>query len=183
MAPSISFTFPETPPPSTSLAYLLGHHSTAPLSRTESDIANSYIDELESRIVLLDETLASLKLRRADLLNSVNTHKALLAPVRRLPSEILGEIFSLVVSAMKLQVHLPPIGKTLDAPWLFTRVCRRWSAVALATPALWSTVFLNLDCDGTQGSISLTNLCFRRSGNLPLTINIVQESGTRDSHP
>ncbi|KAJ7879010.1 hypothetical protein B0H14DRAFT_2566955 [Mycena olivaceomarginata] len=182
MAPSISFTFPETPPSPTSLAYLLDHHSTAPLSRTESDIANSYIDELESRIALLDEAIASLQLRRADLLQSVNTHKAILAPVRRLPSEILGEIFSLVVSAT-FQVQLPPTGKTLDAPWLFTRICRRWSAVALATPALWSTVFLHLDCDGTQGSISLTNLCFQRSGNLPLTINIVQESGTRDSHP
>ncbi|KAJ7355815.1 hypothetical protein DFH08DRAFT_690772, partial [Mycena albidolilacea] len=96
---------------------------------------------------------------------------------QRLPFEILGEIFSLMVRPMFLPAE------TENAPWLFTRVCRRWSAVALATPALWSRVTLELDPDVTEGSLSLTNLCFQRSGQVPLTVTVIQEDGVCNSHP
>ncbi|KAJ7879017.1 hypothetical protein B0H14DRAFT_2710213 [Mycena olivaceomarginata] len=162
---AFSFICPE-PPTSPPLAHLL--ETNAPLTSMEIHLATSYIDELESQIALLDESIKSLQLRRADLLKSMETPKAILAPVRRLPSEILGEIFSLMVRPMFLPA------KTENAPWLFTRVCRRWSAVALATPALWSRVTLELDPDVTEGSLSLTNLCFQRSE---------QEDGVCNSHP
>ncbi|KAJ7355823.1 hypothetical protein DFH08DRAFT_689790 [Mycena albidolilacea] len=148
----------------------------------ETRLAISYIDEPESQIALLDETTTSLQFRRTDLLKSVKTHKAILAPVRRLPSEILGEIFLFVLSAtFRLStVAKPPM--TQHAPWLFTRICRHWSAVALTTPALWSIFLLDLDQDFVDpnravhtGAVSLTKLCLERSGrNVPLNVHILQ---------
>ncbi|KAF7341127.1 F-box domain-containing protein [Mycena venus] len=105
-------------------------------------------------------------------------------PIRRLPPETLGEIFSLVVHTTfhfgDISEVIPPV--TRNAPWLFTRVCRHWSAVALATPTLWSMIFVDLDRLGERGSVPLTNLCLQRSGNVPLTVKIFQERGTYDSH-
>jgi hypothetical protein len=148
----------------------------------ESSPIISYIEELESQIALLDEATAALQLRRADLLQSVKFHKSFLSPVRRLPPEILGEIFSLVVHAGFPDDRDLPV--TQYAPWLFTRVCRHWSAVALANPSLWSMIYLNLDDRrGELGAVSLTKLRLQRSGNLPLTIRIVQDAGDDSFHP
>ncbi|KAF8215113.1 hypothetical protein K438DRAFT_1800738 [Mycena galopus ATCC 62051] len=104
----------------------------------------------------------------------------MLSPIRRLPPEILGEIFSLVVSTM-FRAYLPP-PETQHAPWLLTRVCRHWSAVALANPALWSTVFVDLDCVERQGTVMLTELCLQRAENVSLTVGIFQEYGRHNAH-
>ncbi|KAJ7745495.1 hypothetical protein B0H14DRAFT_3897495 [Mycena olivaceomarginata] len=182
MAPSSGFTFPDAPAAPTSIAHLL--HSNAPPNSIEAGLTTSYIGELESQIVLLDEALASLQLRRADLVQSVKTHKPILSPIRYIPPEILGEIFSLVVRKTfyfeDISEVAPPV--TQHAPWLFTRICRRWSDVALSTPALWSMIFLDFDCAGERGAVRLTNTCLQRSANMPLTIKIFQEVGSQTSH-
>ncbi|KAF8213533.1 hypothetical protein K438DRAFT_1661719 [Mycena galopus ATCC 62051] len=176
MASSVCFTFPEVPPPPASVAHFL--HSAAPLGNMESSIAISHIEKLESQIAMLDEAIAALELRRADLLQSVKLHKAVLSAVRRMPPEILGEIFSHAT----FEVQLADI-ETQSAPWLFTRVCRRWSAVALATPALWSTIFLDINENIGQGAVSLTKLCLERSTNVPLTVSIRAECEVHSPHP
>ncbi|KAJ6488357.1 hypothetical protein DFH09DRAFT_379967 [Mycena vulgaris] len=184
MAPSFSFTIPETPTPPASLAHLIESNVPLRVGSMESTLTLSYIDELESQVALIDEARASLKLRREALMQSVKTHKALLSPMRRLPPEILGEIFSLVVHATfhfgDISEVLPPV--TRHAPWLFTRICRYWSAVALSTPALWSMIFMHLDRVGERGAVPLAKLCLQRSANVPLTLKIFEEAG-HESHP
>jgi hypothetical protein len=75
---------------------------------------------------------------------------------------------------------LPPI--TQHAPWLFTRICQHWSAVALATPALWSKIFLDLNCVEGQDMVQLINTYLQRSAKLPLTIKITQGYASKPSH-
>ncbi|KAJ7639245.1 hypothetical protein FB45DRAFT_1134504 [Roridomyces roridus] len=61
----------------------------------------------------------------------IESHKAILAPIRRVPNEILAEFF----------VHCMDVTKPLDPKkgeaWVVSRVCRRWRAVAIACPELW----------------------------------------------
>ncbi|KAJ7879020.1 hypothetical protein B0H14DRAFT_1622197 [Mycena olivaceomarginata] len=182
MASSSGFTFPDPPSTPTPMDHLL--HSNAPPNSIEAGLTTSYIGELESQIVLLDEALASLQLRSVDLVQSVKTHKPILSPIRRIPPEILGEIFALVVRKTfyfgDISEVAPPV--TQHAPWLFTRICRRWSDVALATPALWSMIFLDFDRAGGRGAVRLTNTCLQRSANMPLTIKIFQEVASQTSH-
>ncbi|KAK7039627.1 F-box domain-containing protein [Favolaschia claudopus] len=71
-----------------------------------------------------------------------------------------------------------------SAPWLFTRICRFWAAVALATPVLWSNLDLHLDGMGRNGAIPLAQLQIQRSQNIPLTVTIRHSSNVWiDSHP
>lgn len=70
------------------------------------------------------------------LANFVRTHKAILSPSRRLPPELIVEIFR----------HY--IENTLDysdlseytLPWALTHVCRRWRQIAVNTPTLWKSL-------------------------------------------
>ncbi|KAF7341133.1 hypothetical protein MVEN_01847700 [Mycena venus] len=181
MAPSLSFTIPEQPEPPAFLSH-------APLSRMESSLAVSYIDELESQVTLVDEAIARLQIRREDLIQSIQNHKTLLSPIRRLPREILGEIFSLAVysafhsgGGFGFTFNFSPL-ITRKAPWLLTHVCQDWSAAVLANPALWSLIFVDLDDGDQRGIVRLTKLWLQRSGDVPLTIKVFGEDPRR-SHP
>ncbi|KAJ7627847.1 hypothetical protein DFH06DRAFT_1057715, partial [Mycena polygramma] len=171
MTPPISFTFPGLAPPA-SLTRLT--ESNAAPSSIESQLTMGYIDELETQVASLDEAVASILRRRTDILRSVEAHKVVFSPIRRVPPEILGEIFSSVVHATfhfgDISQVKPPVSR--HAPWLLTRVCRHWAAVALETPALWSMVFLDLDSMGQHGAVSMTELCLQRSRNMPLNVKI-----------
>ncbi|KAG6918582.1 hypothetical protein DXG01_013384 [Tephrocybe rancida] len=62
--------------------------------------------------------------------------RAAIAPEKRLPTELLAEIFTLSVPEGPLT--LPP--KHQDFPWVLRSVCSRWRQVALEMHALWNDV-------------------------------------------
>ncbi|KAJ7633009.1 hypothetical protein FB45DRAFT_914150 [Roridomyces roridus] len=147
-------------------------------------LPSSYIDQLESRLAMLEEPLAYLHRQQTHLLRSVETHKAILSPIRRLPPEIIAEIFAFTVEAT---FHFGDISEVMGpmsqhAPWVFTRVCRRWAEIALAMPSLWSMVFLDLDRFGERGTVEMIKLLHERSRNMQLTLKIFCEQTGRRSH-
>ncbi|KAJ7649066.1 hypothetical protein DFH06DRAFT_996807, partial [Mycena polygramma] len=169
MANPISFTFPGLTPPA-SLARLI--ESNAAPSGIESQLTMGYIGELETQVASLDEAMASISRRRTELLQSVEAHKVVLSPIRRVPPEILGEIFSFIVHATFYfnDINRVKLLASRHAPWLLARVCRHWSAVALATPSLWSMVSLDLASLGEHGAVSMTELGLQRSRSMPLNV-------------
>ncbi|KAJ7022138.1 hypothetical protein C8F04DRAFT_1012626 [Mycena alexandri] len=170
--PSLSFPPAPTPPPGLTR---LVECNLAP-STLESNMVTAYTDEVEAQIALVDRATAFLSQRRADLEESLKTAQAIRSPMRRLPPEILGEIFTFA--------GLDAGFLTFDsAPWLLTRICRHWSAVCLATPKLWSTLVLNLDGPEPPGMVALTKLHLQRSANVPLSVQFSEEDGVKSSSP
>jgi hypothetical protein len=55
--------------------------------------ADTDVALIDQEIIRLNEVLAHTKLRRAEMYRHGQAHRALLAPVRRCPDEILSEIF------------------------------------------------------------------------------------------
>ncbi|KAK7453571.1 hypothetical protein VKT23_011848 [Stygiomarasmius scandens] len=95
------------------------------------------LDYLNSEITRLETTLSVLKQERDHVEQYIDAHKALLSPARRLPSEILSEIF----------VHCLPQGRNAtrsltDAPLLLGQICRVWREVSLSTPYLWTSLHI-----------------------------------------
>ncbi|KAJ7453175.1 hypothetical protein FB451DRAFT_672798 [Mycena latifolia] len=184
----ISFTLSDPPIPPGSLAKLIASNDS-PCSE-ESRLASAYIDELEPHITSIDEEMAFLSRRREALLQSLNVHQSIVSPIRRLPSEILGEIFAFSVHSTYYFQDIAEVSGPLShqAPWVLTRVCRRWAKVSLENPALWSMVFLDLDRLGERGAVSMTKLWLARSKDLCLTLKIFHDSDALgrvglDSHP
>ncbi|KAJ7622355.1 hypothetical protein FB45DRAFT_927578 [Roridomyces roridus] len=104
--------------------------------------------------------------------------------IRLLPPELFAEIFAFAVDST---FHFGDISEVRgpishQAPWVFTRVCRRWAEIALATPSLWAKVFLDLECLGERGALQLTKLLHERSRDMPLTVKIFSEQSSRSSH-
>jgi hypothetical protein len=110
----------------------------------------------------------SLK-RRLDRLQSS------IAPVHRLPYELIGEIAFLCVEAG-------------DSPWELARVCRSWRSACLGTPKLWGGLRIIL-CrkwplfsrylDGKENCVTTDQLhqALVRSGATPLHLEFLSLKG------
>ncbi|KAK0459256.1 uncharacterized protein EV420DRAFT_310895 [Desarmillaria tabescens] len=87
-----------------------------------------------------------------------------LAPVQRLPLELLFEIFTLAIE---------PFNVFTGGPWILGRVCRRWRQVAWSCPALWASFSVpRLSFFKERASIALLNGVLQRSGCADLAFTV-----------
>ena len=86
---------------------------------------------MKTEIAHLQAELDSVKSRYENLYNQLNFCASLITLPRRVPDDVLQEIF---------YQTLPTDGSVLldnkVAPLIFTRICRQWRQVAFTTPRL-----------------------------------------------
>ncbi|KAJ7276743.1 hypothetical protein C8J57DRAFT_1583987, partial [Mycena rebaudengoi] len=157
---------PDPPASPDSLSHLFQSNHTP--TEAEVEIAASHICELDLQLILLDEYVAC---RRGELLQSLERYQTILSPIRRLPPEILGEIFTFHFICGSSTSY--PSSKR--APWLLAQVCSHWRSVALGTPRMWSMIFAHLDFVGEGSAVLLWKLWLERSGTVPLSVKLYWE--------
>ena len=89
-------------------------------------------DDISHVQMLLDE----LRRKRELLPKFITEHNAILTPIRRLPAEILAEIFVLCMNS-----DISSFAPT-QSPLLVGQVCKVWRQVALSTQTLWSSIVM-----------------------------------------
>ena len=102
----------------------------------------SRLNELSTRLQELDEQYTRIQNEKASLLLSVSKHRALKSLVRKLPIDILQEIFIACLPT----THNAVMSK-LEPPILLTQVCSSWRIVAHGTPQLWKSIHIAVPCN------------------------------------
>jgi len=97
---------------------------------------------LEEQIKELEANLDALKAQHDQRVANVRTYQSLLSPVRRIPAEILSDIFIASLSEMDGPVPERKMVPNYTSIAL-TQVCRLWRRTALSTPSLWSNIYLS----------------------------------------
>ncbi|KAJ6508592.1 hypothetical protein C8R45DRAFT_1208234 [Mycena sanguinolenta] len=92
---------------------------------------------IDAQIAEMELALTQLREKRALLREPIDTHKALISPMRLIPQDILLEIFFACLPSE----HNAIIDPT-EAPLLLGRVSRHWRSVAYSTPMLWSSIYI-----------------------------------------
>ncbi|KAJ7728951.1 hypothetical protein DFH07DRAFT_850664 [Mycena maculata] len=90
---------------------------------------------LDDKITALQKALDKLTQERDSLEAYVQAHTALISPSRRLPLDIIQEIF-----VACLPTHRNCVMDAREAPVLLGRLCSSWRAVSLSTPRLWASL-------------------------------------------
>ncbi|KAF5318381.1 hypothetical protein D9611_013909 [Ephemerocybe angulata] len=104
------------------------------------------IQDTSARLRELMEHLNHLQTKERHLRNKVEAHRAVLAPWRRLPTEIIAEILQTAVNPGSLSFLSDKNPATDRAHFRNLRaVCRTWREVAFATQSLWTTVWVDFD--------------------------------------
>ncbi|KAF7376788.1 hypothetical protein MSAN_00096100 [Mycena sanguinolenta] len=88
---------------------------------------------LDDEITKLKKAIDKLAEERSRVAAYVEAHKALLSPVRRLPLDIIQELF-----VACLPTHRNCVMSASEAPVLLGRVCSAWRAILHTTSRLWS---------------------------------------------
>ncbi|KAK0504482.1 hypothetical protein EDD18DRAFT_1276414 [Armillaria luteobubalina] len=142
-----------------------------------------YIDE---KIVQLQTELEAHLHARDATACEVDIIKIGLHPIRRIPDDILTVIFEHCVrnpTRLLDSWHTYDYDSlvTGDAPWILSRVCRQWRAVALNTARLWSCVNLALgDSTELENGGYLLKLQLERLKEHDISLSI---SNPADDHP
>ncbi|KAJ7050009.1 hypothetical protein C8F01DRAFT_1180448 [Mycena amicta] len=121
-----------------------------------ADVA-SHLLELKD----IEQRIDALSARRAELQQYVDAHKALISIPRRLPRDIIAEVFL----------------ACLPAPLVLSHICSVWRKIALTAPRLWASLhvplqFIAADVDRTP----ILEEWLKRSGACPLSLSIRGES-------
>ncbi|KAF7353671.1 hypothetical protein MVEN_01052000 [Mycena venus] len=147
--------------------------------------------EILARELAIDRLLCEV----AELRRRSEQHKAIIAPIQRVPPEIMAEIF-LQLAAIEAEVEIDSrydVGDYLvnkkpmvrpvrhRAPLIFGEISREWRFIMLSTPSLWNSISLSCTDEGVQTNISLCDLWLKRSGSLPLSIRLFRDWDI--SHP
>ncbi|KAK7469060.1 hypothetical protein VKT23_003553 [Stygiomarasmius scandens] len=136
------------------------------------DIEND-LDRFDAEIASLTKTLDELKRRKEELMSVRDNFRALTAPVRKLPTEILLDIFSLLcVNRPGLSIVTVNGENVVSLPTLeLARTCSHWRNITLSHPILWSNIAIDL-APRTSNVKDLLNLYFVRSRPALLSLSV-----------
>ncbi|KAJ7707331.1 hypothetical protein B0H17DRAFT_1032408 [Mycena rosella] len=113
------------------------------------ETAETEVSAVDTHLVHLRSAMEQHTRKRAELQDFVKSHRAMVSAIRRLPSELLSEIF---VESVDVSATFEP-GR--NEPWMIAQVCSRWRAVALTSPRLWSNFVLPADDPYSMRALSL----------------------------
>jgi F-box-like len=119
--------------------------------KDESIAIQKLIDEVEPHIASLADEIEALKQKKALYTSFVENHRALLSLIRRMPPDILRNIFS----------HCIPLDtpdksmRSSQAPLLLAQICGHWRDLTIQAPILWSTIFAQVPAPKMAQSIDL----------------------------
>ncbi|KAJ7512712.1 hypothetical protein B0H11DRAFT_4853 [Mycena galericulata] len=108
------------------------------------------LQRLDDEITELQNTLNKLIEERETLGAYVQGHAALISPARRLPRDIIQEIF-----VACLPTHQNCAMSAREAPVLLGRICSSWRTISLSTPRLWASLHVE-DPGQRSGSFDST---------------------------
>ena len=145
-------------------------------ARLEAQIAE--MKAIEQEIATLEARIVNLKAQRMDLEKRCEVGEALLAPIRKIPMEILEEIF--VQSIPRFFLHYLEIDQAEDplhpsdehphdARARLGKVCRKWRSVTEAAPRVWSTISLDRPL---PPDIGIVDKWLQKSRSCPLDLYI-----------
>ncbi|KAJ7111841.1 hypothetical protein C8R44DRAFT_254026 [Mycena epipterygia] len=135
--------------------------------------------KLTEEIAHLHTLLDELTAKRDRLSELIDPYLALVSPARRLPDDVVAEIFT-----ASLPSNRNAIMSGAESPLLLCQICRAWRSLAFMTPRLWASLHIVAPSDSSKvGRLNdAVNLWLSRSGALPLSISIVR-SHTATSEP
>ncbi|KAJ7926480.1 hypothetical protein B0H13DRAFT_1599544 [Mycena leptocephala] len=124
---------------------------------------NTMIAACNAEILRLQDAIEELSESRDVATEQLRQYSAIIPPLRRVPPELVCEIFAL--SARR------DIADNLKPPWRLDRICKLWRQYALSYPALWSTFTMpSHRSSNNERFLSTIKTQLLRSGNGPLDI-------------
>ncbi|KAJ7612832.1 hypothetical protein DFH06DRAFT_1370996 [Mycena polygramma] len=104
----------------------------------EIDRIRAYLEPHEAELARLDSLMRKIAIHREKIKAHIRSHRALISHARRLPQDILEQIFLACLPTRHNAVMSP-----MEPPLLLGRICSAWRAVAFSMPRLWASLHIS----------------------------------------
>ena len=131
--------------------------SNVPPSEMESKRFRELIRTEEAKYQGIAATVEALSEQRQVIQDQIQAYKNVVSPARRLPPEIVADIFRLC-TAIENEIFPNP----LAAPLLLTQICSGWRQVALQMPELWTDLYFHVQENATEETHNLAKTWIER---------------------
>ncbi|KAJ7432006.1 hypothetical protein FB451DRAFT_1090776 [Mycena latifolia] len=151
-------------------------HTNAIPSDSECQLIEDLLATPQKEVAGLSEQIEQLSRRREELNSFIGPHRALVSLVRRLPDDVMQEIF-----IASLPANRNAIMSLAEAPLLLCNICSAWRNLAISTPYLWAS--LHIAAPATHRLLQMNyaiDTWLSRSGALPLSISIARHHAPGD---
>lgn len=145
-----------------------------PPLESEESIIRHIISITELKQTETDKLINQLVNQRNDTQKIIDSHKAILSPIRRLPPELIAEIAFQTLAPHGLWVGL----NTNTGPWRLAQICRIWRNVVTNLPKLWSSLRFFISSKSpvlVRNPEEIMAALLHRSGTSPLSIEYTEE--------
>ncbi|KAJ7680977.1 hypothetical protein DFH06DRAFT_433395 [Mycena polygramma] len=143
------------------------------------------LKRLDDELAIMQKAIDKLVEERDKLNSYVEAHRALVSPIRRLPLDVIAEIFMAC-----LPTNRNCVMSAEEAPVLLGRICSSWRAISFSIPRLWAKLHIVEPSLSHNGALDILQPKFaqrvevatawlNRSGACPLFISL---EGPVDRH-
>ncbi|KAJ7615649.1 hypothetical protein DFH06DRAFT_1307255 [Mycena polygramma] len=113
---------------------VLDHTNYVPTD-TEIERIRSYLEPHEAESARLDSLVRELTVQRERVKDHIQSHRALISLPRRLPQDLLEQIFLAC-----LPTRYNAVMSAMEPPLLLGRICSAWRSIAFSMPRLWASL-------------------------------------------
>ncbi|KAK1220548.1 hypothetical protein PQX77_016688 [Marasmius sp. AFHP31] len=140
----------------------------------ELNSVNNELKRLNAEINKLRGAVIIVESRRKKVEKKIARYRSLLAPIHRMPPEVLTEIFKFCCARNSINYYAFQYPGSLPSPMKLSSICGRWRQMILDTPGLWAS--LSACVDASNRSVArvyrATKLFMERSKSSPLTLEM-----------
>ncbi|KAJ7595357.1 hypothetical protein C8J56DRAFT_382463 [Mycena floridula] len=136
----------------------------------------SQIQQCEKEKKRLDGLLLLLGNQKVALERIQEDCKSLSAPIRKIPAELLRNIFVFLEAESEIGGDNPVV-----EGFRVAAVCHHWCTVAPSTNSLWNTIILQTHLPDDSLQLTVLDRLFKLSGRQPLDIDVVSPVPKLDS--
>ncbi|KAF7346554.1 hypothetical protein MSAN_01883500 [Mycena sanguinolenta] len=140
-------------------------------SNEEIQIIQKDLVSRAQELAQIDARISELSAQRDKIQAYIDSHKALVSHPRRLPPDIVREIFVACLPTTRNAVM-----SAQEAPLLLCRICSAWRTIALSSPRLWASIHVPFDYVlRNEARMPAVAQWLQRSGACPLSLSVVFE--------
>ncbi|KAK7039150.1 hypothetical protein VNI00_010054 [Paramarasmius palmivorus] len=161
------------------VSHVLLRLNTLP-SHTELRQEHSYLEREErelrrynQEITRLQQALGQLEVQRRALLERMECRRSWIAPIRRLPAEVLEEIFDIVCQPYSLEISFYQKPGERARTMILSHVSYQWRRIVGRCARLWSRICINVEASNDRSIKILLGLYLTNSAEYPLVFELV----------
>ncbi|KAJ7898507.1 hypothetical protein B0H13DRAFT_2031678 [Mycena leptocephala] len=150
-----------------------GHFNTNYVpSDAEIDRIRAYLAPHEAKLARLQSLIHDLTVQQDRVKAHIDSHRALMSYPRRLPQDVVEQIFLACLPTRHNSVM-----SVAEAPLLLGHICSAWRSIAFAMPRLWASLHISVDfVDSEEEKAAAIVDWLTRAASLPLAISVTRNS-------